>query len=76
VGLIGFAAALAVILGYGVVALITPRGTDAVTAIAAATIALILLGIDRAWALIGGRSTGRVAAITDLLRGDKPGDTD
>jgi hypothetical protein len=69
-GLIGFTAALGVVLAYGIVALVAPDDSGPVAAIAGATIALVLLGVERAWALIGGRDTGRFATLNDLIRGE------
>lgn len=71
-GLIGFTLVLVVVLVYGIVGLVHPDSTDPVNAIAAATIASVLLGIERAWALIGGRGTGRSASVRDIVRGDRP----
>jgi hypothetical protein len=72
VGLLGFTAVVAVIFGYGIVGLIHPDSPDPTSAIAAATIASVLIGVDRAWALIGGRGRGRGTALLDLVRGEDP----
>jgi hypothetical protein len=69
-GLIGFTAVLAVILAYGIVAAVAPSSTAPVDAISAAMVASVLLGVDRAWALIGGRGTGRIASLRDIVRGE------
>ncbi|WIE55074.1 hypothetical protein [Curtobacterium sp. MCBD17_003] len=74
-GLVGFTAVLGVILAYGIVALVAPTGSSATPAIASATIASILLGVERAWALIGGRPTSRTQVLRDLVQGQPHGAT-
>jgi hypothetical protein len=69
-GLIAFTGVMGVILGYGIDAIINPKSTSPVEAIAAATIGSLLLGVDRAWALIGGRGRGRGTSLMDLIKGD------
>lgn len=71
VGLASFTAVLGFTLAYGIVALAQPHYTVAVDAIAAASIATLLLGVDRAWALIGGRDRGRRTSLVDLVRGEE-----
>jgi hypothetical protein len=71
IGLVGFTAVLFVILAYGIVAAVAPASTAPASAISAATIASILLGVERAWTLIGGRSTSRAASVRDLVRGER-----
>ena len=44
------------------------------SAVAAASIASTLIGVDRAWALIGARDRGRAASIIDLVKGEQPDD--
>ena len=73
VSLAGFTVAILVILGYGIVSLVQPQYSGAITAIASATIASLLFGVDRAWALIGGRDRGRAMAIVDLVKGEDEG---
>jgi hypothetical protein len=70
VGLIAFTAVSGVTLAYGIVLLINPHDTDAVATLAAVTIVSLLIGVDRAWALIGGRGRGRLTQLRDLVRGD------
>jgi hypothetical protein len=72
IGLIGFTFVIAVIFAYGIVGIVNPDSPDATSTIATATIASILLGVDRAWALIGGHGRGRGTAIRDLLKGEDP----
>jgi len=69
IGLVGFTVVTGVILGYGIVAFIDPGSPSFATAIASATIASLLIGVDRAWALSGGRGRGRGQALIDLVRG-------
>jgi hypothetical protein len=70
--LFDFTAVVAVILAFGIVGIIDPSSSDPTATIAVATVASILLGIDRAWALIGGRGRGRGTALKDLLQGEPP----
>jgi hypothetical protein len=72
IGLVGFTAVTAVILAYGIDGIVHPNSTDPVSTISAATIACVLLGVDRAWALIGGHGRGRGTALVDLVRGEDP----
>jgi hypothetical protein len=67
-----FGLAMAYLTSSGIRLLIDPRTHGAVTAAAVACIALIALGIDRAWELVGGRSTGVAARITDRIAGAEP----
>ncbi len=66
---------LGIVLGYGIVSLIHPSDIDPINAIAAASVAAMLLGVDQAWALIGGRGRGRFTSLVDLVKGadDVPG---
>jgi len=73
-GLAAFTIVLGVILAYGIVSFVQPKSTDPIGAISAVSIASILIGVDRAWALIGGRATGRASSLRDLVRGDDSGD--
>jgi hypothetical protein len=70
IGLVGFTAVVGVVFGYGVVGIFHPDSTDPTEAIATATIASVLIGVDRAWALIGGHGRGRGTALRDLLKGE------
>lgn len=72
VGLFGFTAVVAVIFAYGIVGLLHPSSTDPTSTIAAASIASVLIGVDRAWALIGGHGRGRGTALVDLVKGEGP----
>jgi hypothetical protein len=72
VGLIGFTLVVVVIFGYGIVGIIHPNSTAPTAAIAGATVACVLLGVDRAWALIGGRGRGRGSSLRDLVKGEDP----
>jgi hypothetical protein len=71
VGLVGFTVVLGVILGFGILAAVEPSSTAPASAISGATIASILLGVERAWSLIGGRSTNRTTSLADLVRGER-----
>jgi hypothetical protein len=71
-GLAGFTLVVAVILAYGIASVFEPQSADPISAISGATIASILLGVERAWALIGGRGTGRGSSVRDIVRGDRP----
>jgi hypothetical protein len=73
VGLFGFSVVVALIFAYGIVGIVNPGSPAVVLAIAPATIACVLLGVDRAWALIGGHGRGRGTALIDLVRGEDPG---
>jgi hypothetical protein len=72
IGLVGFTFVIAVIFAYGIVGIVHPDSVDATATIATATIASVLLGVDRAWALIGGHGRSRGTAIRDLLKGEDP----
>jgi hypothetical protein len=72
-GLFGFTFVIAIIFGYGIVGIVSPNATGPTAAIATASIACVLLGVDRAWALIGGHGRGRGTALVDLVKGeDRP----
>jgi di/tricarboxylate transporter len=72
IGLFGFTFVVAVVFAYGIVAIVAPDSVGPTSAIAGATIASILIGVDRAWALIGGHGRGRGTALRDLLKGEDP----
>jgi len=53
----------------GIRLVVHPHATGAVTGAAAGAIALLAIGIDRAWELVGGRRTGIGSSLTDLAVG-------
>ena len=72
--LLGFTIVMGVIFGYGIVSVINSKSSDPIVTISSATIASVLIGIDRAWALIGGHGRGRGTALRDLVKGADPDD--
>jgi hypothetical protein len=55
-------------LGYGIAVLIHPNSSDLVANISYALVTSILVGIARAWELVGDRDTGILASIAVLAR--------
>ncbi|MHA6763861.1 hypothetical protein [Streptacidiphilus sp. PAMC 29251] len=53
----------------GIRLIVDPRDTDPVSDACVALIALIALGIDRSWELVGGRTSGVTSMITDRIVG-------
>jgi hypothetical protein len=72
IGLFGFTVVVGVIFGYGIVGILHPDSSGPTAVIATVTIASVLIGVDRAWALIGGHGRGRGTALRDLLKGEDP----
>lgn len=72
IGLASFVIVVGIVLAYGIVAIIHPDSPDPISAIGAASIASVLIGVDRAWALIGGHGRGRGTALRDLVKGEDP----
>jgi len=72
--LLGFTIVMGVIFGYGIVSVVNSKSSDPIVTISSATIASVLIGIDRAWALIGGHGRGRGTALRDLVKGADPDD--
>jgi hypothetical protein len=58
-------------LGYGIAVLIHPHSSDLVAKISYALVTSILVGIARAWELVGDRDTGIYASIA-VLTGHDP----
>lgn len=57
------------LMSSGIQLLVDPRLTDAVPEAGIAAIALIALGIDRSWELVGGRTAGITGLLTDRING-------
>jgi hypothetical protein len=76
--LVALAVAFAIQLVQGVVVIARPGDTGAVNTIAILVIVCFLIGIARAWELIGGPSFGITHEVTALVRAreSEPGDHD
>lgn len=71
---------LAFVVGFGVISIvevvigvwlqIDPNLPNGATVAAAMLVALVGVGVDRAWELIGGRATSFVSSITDVVYGE------
>ena len=58
---------MALLCGSGVRSVVDPGDRDAISDVSIAIIALIALGIDRSWELVGGRTTGVTGFLTRRL---------
>jgi hypothetical protein len=72
--LAGFLAATSVMASTGVRLIVHSHDTGVASGAAAAAIALLAIGIERSWELVGGHSTGLTDMIADLVIG--PSDID
>jgi hypothetical protein len=67
-------AIFAVELGVGIDLLVHPHSTGALDLISYLLVLSLIVGIARAWELVGGRDTGIVASLTSLIRHDRTQD--
>ncbi len=74
--LIVLAVTFVVQLIEGIQVIISPGDSGAVNTIAALVVVCFLVGIGRAWELIGGPSIGITREVTALVRGHEPGADD
>ena len=74
--LIALAVTFVVQLIEGIEVIISPGNSGAVNTIAALVVVCFLVGIGRAWELIGGPSIGITREVTALVRGHEPGADD
>lgn len=67
--LLTFLALMLFLASAGIRSLINPHDHDPVANVGIAAIALLALGIDRSWELVGGRTSGVTGLLTDRLVG-------
>jgi hypothetical protein len=71
--LLGLAVTFVVQLIEGVMVIIQPANSGAVNTIAILVVVCFLIGISRAWELIGGPSIGMTEEVTAMVRNREPG---
>jgi hypothetical protein len=70
---IGLAVTFVIQLVEGAEVIARPGNSGAVNTIAVLVVVCFLIGIGRAWELIGGPSIGLAGQVTALVRGEEPG---
>ena len=70
--LIGLVVTFVIQLIEGIDVIARPGNTDAVNTIAVLVVVCFLIGIARAWELIGGPSIGVTREVTSLMRSHEP----